>query len=285
MSAELTEALKTLGSEEPPKFNERDEELFLRHRALCRKCPGLDNCRERGYVMQISRSSVQNNARIAMGPCGFRRARDILRKSERLFSESAIPPAFRECNFENYVTEGQSESVRYAKYAAIDAAKTGSSLVLAGTVGTGKSHLAAAIARTTLAQGRGAFFISAIRYLEHLKNTFEGGKNGLYAEMVDHVKSVSCLVIDDLGAERPSAWAMERLYDVINTRVEYLAQTIVTTNFHNAGDLVRRFASDPFGAQRIVSRLIAFGWLYIEGGDYRVQLRKRGSAKRAEFSV
>jgi DNA replication protein DnaC len=87
--------------------------------------------------------------------------------------------------------------------------------------------------------------------------------------MVDHVKSVSCLVIDDLGAERPSAWTIARLYDVINARVERGIQTVVTTNYPNAPALVQRLGSDPFGARRIVSRLVSFGWLTVEGEDYR----------------
>jgi DNA replication protein DnaC len=136
-------------------------------------------------------------------------------------------------------------------------------------VGTGKTHLAAAIARAALAQGRAAFFISAIGYLERLQSTFEKKRTDMYAEMVDHVKAVNCLVIDDLGAERPSAWTIARLYDVINARVERGAQTVVTTNYPNAPALIRRLESDPFGAKRIVSRLVSFGWLTVKGEDYR----------------
>ncbi|MDR1623138.1 MAG: ATP-binding protein, partial [Synergistaceae bacterium] len=199
----------------------------------------------------------------------FRRARDVLRRSEKLFSEAAIPPILRECGFENYFTEGQGESVRCAKFAAKKAAETGSSLVLSGAVGTGKTHLAAAIAQAALAQGRAAFFISAIGYLERLQSTFEKKRTDLYTEMVDNVKAVSCLVLADLGAERPSAWTIARLYDVINARVERGIQTIVTTDYPNAPALIRRLESDPFGARRIVSRLVSFGWLTMEGEDYR----------------
>ena len=203
MNAEILDTLKALGYEGSLKCSERDEELFLRHRALCRECSGIDNCRERGYVLQISLSPDKNRACLAMGPCKLRRTRDFLRRSEKLFSEAAIPQSLRECGFEKYITEGRSESICRAKSLAARAAEMGSSLVLAGTVGTGKTHLAAAIARMALAQGRAAFFISAIGYLERLRSTFEGNHNGLYAKMVDHVKDVSCLIIDDLGAERP----------------------------------------------------------------------------------
>jgi hypothetical protein len=51
--------------------------------------------------------------------------------------------------------------------------------------------------------------------------------------------------------------------------VERELQTIVTTNYPNALALIQRLGSDPFGARRIVSRLVSFGWLTIEGEDYR----------------
>jgi DNA replication protein DnaC len=269
MNMEFWDYLREFGCEKPPEVREQDEKLFLRHRALCRECSGLENCRENGYTLRISRSSDKSRTYLAMGPCKFRLARDILRRSEKLFSEAAIPLILRECSFENYAAEGRSESVRHAKFMAKRAAETGSSLVLAGAVGTGQTHLAAALGRMALTQGHAAFFISALGYLERLKSTFEGNRSSLYAEMVDHVKTVNCLIIDDLGAERPSTWTIARLYDVINARVERELQTIVTTNYPNALALIQRLGSDPFGARRIVSRLVSFGWLTVEGEDYR----------------
>ncbi|MDR3230137.1 MAG: ATP-binding protein [Synergistaceae bacterium] len=275
MNPELWDYFRNLGCETLPEVDERDGELFLRHLSLCRQCPGLDDCGERGCVMQVFLTPDRKAARIAMGLCPLKKARDALRRSEKLFSKAAIPPALRECGLENFITTGRNESIRRAKIEAERAVRTLCSLVLAGGVGTGKTHLAAAIVRAALAQGRTALFISAIGYLEHLKSTFETKRTGLYPEMVDHVKRVSCLAIDDLGAEKPSEWAIERLYDVINTRIEWKLQTIVTTNFPGASALAQRLSADPFGARRIVSRLCSFGWLSIESEDYRIRLRRQ----------
>jgi DNA replication protein DnaC len=275
MNTELLDYFRELGCDEPPECNERDGEIFLRHQALCRECPGLDDCREHGCVMWVFLTPDKRAARIAMGPCRARQVRDARLRTERLFSEAALPAGLRECSLENYVTAGRGGSIERAKTEAEKVTQTSCSLVLAGSVGTGKTHLAAAIVRSALAQGRSALFISAIGYLEHLKSTFEKKRTDLYLEMVDHVKSVSCLAIDDLGAEKPSEWTMERLYDVINARVERRTQTIVTTNFPNPSSLMRRMSSDPFGARRIASRLFSFGWLFIEGEDYRVWVRRQ----------
>jgi DNA replication protein DnaC len=277
MNTELWDYFRELGYEYPPKCSELDGTIFLRHRALCRKCPGLDACKEHGWIMQLSPQSDRSFVRIAMGPCPLRKKQVHRRKTEKLFSEAEIPLGLQECSLDNYVTTGRSESIKRAKSEAENAIRTGSSLVLAGYVGTGKTHLAAAIVQGVLLQGRNALFISAIGYLEHLKSTFETSRAELYTEMVNHTKSVSCLAIDDFGAEKPSEWTIERLYDVINTRIERKLQTIITTNCASAPALIKRMSSDPLGAERIVSRLLSFGWLFIEGEDYRVLLRKYGN--------
>jgi DNA replication protein DnaC len=212
---------------------------------------------------------------MGMGYCLQRRIQDGLRKSAKIFSDAAIPPALRECTLENYVTTGRSESIQRAKKEAIRAARTSCSLVLCGSVGAGKTHLAVAIVRFALAQGRSALFISAIGYLERLKSTFGEKRTDLYMKMVDHVKSVDCLAVDDFGAEKPSAWTIARLYDVINARIERGTQTIVTTNSFDPGALVHRLEADTEGGKRIVSRLLYLGWVTIKGDDYRIQLRKR----------
>jgi DNA replication protein DnaC len=276
MNAELWNYFKELGCKESPELSEWDEKLILRHRALCRECPGLDACGEHGCIAQVSLTPDKRTARIAMGHCALRKARDAWRKSAGPFSEAAIPPGLQRCGLENYLTAGRDESIERTKNEAKKAAQTGSSLVLAGGVGTGKTHLSAAIVRASLNQGRTALFISAIGYLERLKSTFEQRQTGLYAKMAEHVKSVDCLAIDDLGAEKPSSWTIERLYDVINTRIEREVQTIVTTNFLDPTALARRLDADPEGAKRIVSRLFYFGWLTMKGDDYRIQLRRSG---------
>jgi DNA replication protein DnaC len=268
-SASLWEYFKELGCDELPSINERDAEVFLRHRVMCRECRGFDDCKERGYVMLFSLSPDKKTAYPAYAQCAFKKAHDARRKSEKLFLEAAIPLGLQRCRLENYVTEGLGESVKRARNVAMATARSAHSLVLAGDVGTGKTHLAAGIVHAALAQGRDALFISAIGYLERLKSTFEKKQTDLYMEMVDHVKSVSCLAVDDFGAERPSVWTIARLYDVINTRVERGAQTIVTTNYTHAGAMIRRLDADMEGAKRIVSRLISFGWVIVEGKDYR----------------
>jgi DNA replication protein DnaC len=275
MNAENWDTLKIISCDEPLELNERDGELFLRHQAMCRECAGLDKCRERGWIMQSVMQPDKNRLRIGMGPCLLRKRQNEERKIQKLFSQAAIPLGLQKCSLDNFVTTGMGKSVKRAKLEAENAIETSCSLVLAGGIGVGKTHLAAAIVRGVILQGRSAMFISALGYLEHLKNTFENSVADLYHAMTDHVKSVNCLAIDDFGAEKPSEWTIERLYDLINTRIERNLQTIITTNYVSAPALIKRMSANPLGAQSIVSRLFSFGWLPIEGEDYRVLLRKQ----------
>lgn len=287
MKSELLTYFREMGCEidadNPPKFCEGDAEMFLRNRALCKRCPGLEHCRENGYAAHFILTQDRSHARIALESCTLHRQYHAEREIERLFSESAIPPGLRMCRMENFVTTGLSKDIARAKSKAVAAAETGNSLVLAGTVGTGKTHLASAIAQEALTQGRSAFFISAIGYLLHLKSTFEKRQTERYIDMIDHVKQVDCLVIDDLGAENPTSWAVEQLYDILNARLERQKQTIVTTNFRDVRDLARHMEASPQAAARIASRLISMGWLIIEAEDYRAQRRREGHVHGGQY--
>ena len=152
-------------------LNERDEKLLQRHQAMCSECPGLDACKEQGMILQ-SALGPDDFVRVRMGPCQLRKRRIEERKTEKLFAQAQIPLGLQKCSLDNFVTTGRGESIMRAKFEAVNAIQTGCSLVLAGGIGTGKTHLAAAIVHRTILEGRSALFISAIAYLEQLKRKF-----------------------------------------------------------------------------------------------------------------
>jgi DNA replication protein DnaC len=139
----------------------------------------------------------------------------------------------------------------------------------------GKTHLAVAIARAKLLAGKRVLFISVSDYLNRLKDTFNKIDDaGRYTEMMDLLKKeVDCLVLDDLGVEKPTAWSVERLYDIINTRFDWSLQTIITTNFANTQEMAVHLSESPVAGERIASRLLAFGWVHITNTpDYRQKI-------------
>jgi DNA replication protein DnaC len=120
-------------------------------------------------------------------------------------------------------------------------------LVITGGYGCGKTHLAAAIANAQIAVGSKALFITVPDLLDHLRSSFKSRGEDEVDDSFDEVRNAPLLVLDDLGTESPTSWAIEKLYQILNHR--YVAQlpTVVTTN-RNLEELelrLRSRLSDP----------------------------------------
>lgn len=120
-------------------------------------------------------------------------------------------------------------------------------LFITGPVGTGKTHLAAAIANELLAQGKPVICMTMIDLLERIKSTYNtrqtaamvcGGEADEGAVLRVY-KTVPLLVIDDIGKEPPTDWAVSTIYNIINARYEAYLPTIVTTNYDTASLIAR----------------------------------------------
>ena len=103
-------------------------------------------------------------------------------------------------------------------------------LLFEGGYGTGKTHLAAAIGNARLAQGDTVVFITAPDLLDQLRNTFSPTSEDSYDDVFERLRAVQLLILDDLGAENPSGWALEKLYQLLNHRYTGQLPTVITTN-------------------------------------------------------
>ncbi len=104
-------------------------------------------------------------------------------------------------------------------------------LFIAGPPGTGKTHLAAAIANHLIAQGRPVVCMTMIDLLERIKRTYSTTGGTDERSVLKIYKTVPLLVIDDIGKEPPTEWAISTVYNIINGRYEAYLPTIVTTNY------------------------------------------------------
>lgn len=103
-------------------------------------------------------------------------------------------------------------------------------LVLYGGFGSGKTHLAAAVANELIARRERVLFQVVPELLDHLRGAFSPGSERRYDELFEAVKSVRVLILDDLGEENETPWVREKLFVVFNHRYNHRLPTVVTTN-------------------------------------------------------
>ena len=145
-------------------------------------------------------------------------------------------------------------------------------LTLYGDTGVGKTHLAVAIAVEQMARGWQVFFASVPDLLDHLRRTFSPESRITYDRLFEEVKNAPLLILDDLGKEHPSPWAVEKLHQIVVHRHNARLPTIITTMV----DLTKE--REPIGS-RILDYSIG-DFVNIEAPDYRNKGKRRPPAKR-----
>jgi DNA replication protein DnaC len=103
-------------------------------------------------------------------------------------------------------------------------------LVFSGPSGSGKTHLACAIANHRLKSGEPVFYITAADLLDHLRSAFGPTSDTTYDELFEQVKNVPLLVLDDLALGSATAWAKEKLEQLLHHRFNAKLPTVITTD-------------------------------------------------------
>lgn len=104
-------------------------------------------------------------------------------------------------------------------------------LLLMGTCGVGKTHLAVAALKQIVRRGHAAVFYDYRELLKEIQDSYNAVSQSTELSVLEPVLRSEFLVLDDVGSSKPSPWALETIGHVLNTRYNEKRATILTTNF------------------------------------------------------
>ena len=194
----------------------------------------------------------------------------------KLLSGARIPRRYENCSLQNYYpAQGNGSQLRAFNYAfrlvrEYPAVERG--LLFSGTVGVGKTHLSVAIIRGLLEKGVPVLFYEFGSLLKEIQDSYNPISRTSELKVLAPVYQAEVLVLDELGASKPTDWVRDTMMQIINTRYNDKKLTIFTTNYLDA----RRAPTDETLEDRIGVRLRSRLYemcktVQIEGEDYRKQ--------------
>lgn len=149
----------------------------------------------------------------------------------RIFNQSNVNASLRDATVNSYQPQNdhqvhaKSTAIEYVKGFSVDEPK---SLILQGSYGTGKSHLAYAIAKAIKQQGYSVAFMHIPMLMERIKATYNRNATETTDELVQLLSSIDLLVLDDVGVEN-TEHTLNKLFSIVDNRVG--KNNIFTTNF------------------------------------------------------
>jgi DNA replication protein DnaC len=228
-------------------------------------------------------------------------------RATRSLARARIPRRYEHCDFENFETdlwegdrpEGAAwdRSLARAKVVAQAFARNypaggETGLLLMGPCGVGKTHLAVAALRELMVRGHDARFYDYRELLKELQASYNPDHPVSEMGVLEPVLRAEVLLIDDIGASKPSPWALDTIGHILNKRYNDNRVTLLTTNYLDRAENEPTVFPLPSGqkitapleetlvdrlGQRVRSRLYEMcRKVEISSADYRREIRHAG---------
>jgi DNA replication protein DnaC len=207
-----------------------------------------------------------------------------------LLATARIPRRYEHCELANFEFEGVYRSLAPARMAAckfveeypIDQA----GLLLIGSIGVGKTHLAVGIIKQLiLGKGIACLFYDYRELLKEIQNSYNDSVKMTELDVLRPVFEAEVLVLDELGAVKPTDWVWDTVSLILNTRYNNRLTTIITTNFPDGQsaeaddrDGKKRTNRDPTLGDRIGDRMRSrlhemCRIITMQGSDFRLKVK------------
>ena len=213
----------------------------------------------------------------------------------RLLKKARIPARYEHCTLSNFDSDfpGSDRSLAGALFQAnrfveeYPVETTG--LMMLGPIGVGKTHLAVGVLRELVVQKNApCLFYDYRELLKEIQNSYNPSVQTTELEILKPVFETEVLVLDELGAVKPTEWVWDTVSHILNTRYNDKRTTIITSNFADlppcgTASETRSFAvranreetlGDRIG-ERMRSRLHEMcRKVEMDGGDFRQNIRR-----------
>ena len=191
----------------------------------------------------------------------------VLDTTHRIF-----PKRFKDCSFDNYVIKNDDQQKAFNKVCEYiknsDIKKSGNNLILSGSIGTGKTHLAIAAIRYTIEHGEkidheldyskyaNPYYFKYCTIAEIITDARFAMSYGGNKSSITQYYNYKWLVIDEIGRQTGSDNEQNILFEVLNKRYNNILPTILITN--ETGDSLKKYLGTA-----LIDRMIETGSVFV----------------------
>jgi DNA replication protein DnaC len=185
-------------------------------------------------------------------------------QASRLLKRAAIPRRYEHCTLDTFEPGfGQADQSLAAAYlmarqfvSGYPVTTEGRGLLLTGSVGVGKTHLAVGIVQALVVEkGVRALFCDYRELLKRIQESYNPQVLSTELQILTPVFEAEVLILDELGAQKPTDWVWDTVALILNTRYNDKRTTLITTNYPNAPAALARSADKAIREETLGDRI------------------------------
>ena len=200
-------------------------------------------------------------------------------RSTSLVASARIPRRYEDCDFESYypLNPSQEAAAMFARRVANEVPNLDIGLLFMGTCGIGKTHLSVAILHALLEKNIPCLFYDFRDLLKEIQESWNTQTQTSEMEILAPVYEAEVLVLDELGASKPTEWVKDTMTHIINKRYNDRKVTIFTSNYLDT----KVAPNDETLTERVGARLRSrlhemCKMIVLTGDDYRRTVKQAG---------